>query len=146
MPITTKPSLHGAEVVAFQYQAPATNAQEVLQRACTSESSKCHELLQTSFDSKFSESIVPSGNGFVYSIIKAYNQHHHISIRPDDVWFSILTQLSAYINKHAEELRGQFVAHKGKRELEIKYDSGTRYSTDFGKFANDMGRLLEKNI
>ena len=146
MPVTTKPSLHGAESVNFQYQAPAANAQEVLQRACPSESDNCHELLQTSFDSKFPASIIPSGNGFVHSIVKAYNQHHHVSIRPDDVWFGILTQLSAYINKHAEELRGQFVAHKGKRELEIVYDNATRYSFDFGIFANDMGHLLEKNI
>jgi hypothetical protein len=28
MPITTKPSLHGANLVDFQYQAPAKNAQE----------------------------------------------------------------------------------------------------------------------
>jgi Domain of unknown function (DUF4419) len=146
MPITIKPSLHGANLVDFEYQTPAKNAQEVLEGACPSESRDCYELLQTSFDSKFPESIIPSGNGFVHSIIEAYNQHHHISIRPDDVWFSILTQLSVYINKHAEDLRGQFVTHKGKRELKIVYEDETRYSADFGKFANDMGHLLEENI
>ncbi|KAI1785227.1 hypothetical protein LXA43DRAFT_151204 [Ganoderma leucocontextum] len=34
-----------------------------------------------------------------------YRSHHHLRIRPDDVWLAILVQLNFYINAHAEELR-----------------------------------------
>ncbi|KAL8708340.1 MAG: hypothetical protein Q9225_007614, partial [Loekoesia sp. 1 TL-2023] len=53
--------------------------------------------------------------------------------------------LSFFINAHAEELRGQFVAHEGKKELELVY-AGTRYSFDFGLFAKQMGELIEQNV
>ena len=68
----------------------------------------------------------------------AYNLHHHLRIRPEDVWLSILTQLSFYINAHAEELRGKFVAHEGKKELEVGFDTGSHYTIDYGVFAKKM--------
>jgi hypothetical protein len=37
-----------------------------------------------------------------------------------DVWFSTLTQLNAYINAYAEELRHLFVEHEGQKQLTIK--------------------------
>jgi len=93
----------------------------------------------------FNNTICPQSNGFVNAAINAYNQHHHLVIRPDDVWFAILVQLSLYINNHAEELRGKFVAHKGKKELGI-IRAGSRYTVDFGEMAESMGYLLEQNI
>lgn len=42
---------------------------------------------------------------FLSSAVKAYSYHHHLVLRPEDVWFSILVQLNVYINEHAEELR-----------------------------------------
>lgn len=86
-----------------------------------------------------------SSNGFVKGAIRAYSYHHHLRIRPEDVWFAILSQFSIYINAHAEELRGQFVAHEDKKELELKY-CGTRYTVDFGRFAEKMGELIEENV
>ncbi|KAL8967589.1 MAG: hypothetical protein Q9197_005350 [Variospora fuerteventurae] len=58
---------------------------------------------------------------------------------------SVLSQFSFFINAHAEELRGQFVAHKGQKELRIDY-CGTRYSVDYGLFAEQMGALIEQNV
>ncbi|KAL8781581.1 MAG: hypothetical protein Q9213_005931 [Squamulea squamosa] len=89
--------------------------------------------------------IGPSSNGFVKGAIRAYNDHHHLRIRPEDVWFAILSQLGLYINAHAEELRGKFVAHGGKNELELFYE-GTRYIVDYGVFAKQMGQFIEKNV
>jgi len=62
----------------------------------------------------------------------AYNQHHHLRLRPDDIRFAILSQLGFYINAHAEDLRSLFVAHNEKKELILVYSAGSRYTFDFG--------------
>ncbi|KAL8694063.1 MAG: hypothetical protein Q9218_001241 [Villophora microphyllina] len=113
--------------------------------ACYKESNECKELLQSSFDPKEHSALEASPNGFVHGAIKAYNQHHALLIRPEDVWFAILSQFSLFVNAHAEELRGQFVAHEGKEELELKYGA-SRYTMDFAVFAKQMGELIEKNV
>jgi len=146
MPVTVRPSTHGASLISFQRKRPAENAGEVLKYACRKEQRKCLELLQSSFDSELPPALLPSNNGLVGSVIDAYSSHHHLSIRPEDVWFAILTQLSTYVNKHAEELREHFVAHEGKKELWITYDTGDRYSVDFGVFAKEMSHLLQQNV
>ncbi|KAF8887882.1 hypothetical protein CPB84DRAFT_1786686 [Gymnopilus junonius] len=33
-------------------------------------------------------------NGFVDTVISAYNEHHHLVLRPDDVWIAISGQLN----------------------------------------------------
>ncbi|MCJ1250375.1 hypothetical protein MMC30_007601 [Trapelia coarctata] len=126
MPITVEPSSHGASLISLDWHKPATDAKEVLECACQSESKECLELLKSSFDS-IRSTLLPQNNGLV------------------DVWFAILAQLSTYINKHAEELRGKFVAHEGQKKLEIVF-YGNRYSVDFGEFARQMSLLLEKNV
>jgi len=36
-------------------------------------------------------------NGFIQSVCLAYNQHHRLHIRPDDIWIAIITQLSLFV-------------------------------------------------
>ncbi|KAJ6450114.1 hypothetical protein C8R45DRAFT_1044160 [Mycena sanguinolenta] len=50
-----------------------------------------------------------------------------------------------FVNANAELLRANFVAHEGKKELEISAE-GSRYSIDFGAMARQMVDLIEKNI
>ncbi|KDR84407.1 hypothetical protein GALMADRAFT_237259 [Galerina marginata CBS 339.88] len=104
-------------------------------------------LMQSSFvDAKFSKMDLRSGrNGFVQAVTHAYNRHHHLIIRPDDVWIAILSQLSIYVNKHAESLRSQFVAHKGKAKLTV-IASGSRHTVDFGGLAKQMTDKIGENI
>ncbi len=52
-------------------------------------------------------------------ILKAYNTHHHLILRPDDIWIAVLTQFSLYMNANAEKLRSHFVKHEGKKELVV---------------------------
>jgi hypothetical protein len=85
------------------------------------------------------------GNGFVNTVIGAYNQHRVLVIRPDDVWLTILSQFNFYVNANAELLRANFVAHEGQRELVICAE-GSRYSLDFGSMSRQMVDLIEKNI
>jgi hypothetical protein len=64
------------------------------------------EVLQSSFKTHEQlERFQPCHNGFVQGVIEAYNGHHAISIRPDDVWLGILTQFSFYVNANSEQLR-----------------------------------------
>ena len=102
-------------------------------------------VLQSSFDENFQECIFPDNNGFVHSAMNAYNQHYHLKVRPEDVWLAVLTQLSSYINAHAEELRGSFVSHDGKKELKIEY-GGTRFDCDWAAFATSITQLLHENV
>lgn len=90
--------------------------------------------------------LLTSKNGLVWSVMYAYSDHHHLTLRPEDLWFAILTQFSAYLNAHAEEFRHIFVAHEGRKELVIRQYSPNRYAADYRSFANNMGRLIQENI
>ncbi|KAL8939452.1 MAG: hypothetical protein Q9216_003340 [Gyalolechia sp. 2 TL-2023] len=143
MPVTIKPASYGPEIVPAGRSVQ--DSWDMLKRSCRPESKTCKELLQSSFGTKMQDPIVPASNGFVSGVVQAYSRHHCLHIRPEDVWFAILSQLSFYINAHAEELRGQFVAHEGKKELELTY-GGNRYSFDFRIFAKQMSELIEQNV
>ena len=73
--------------------------------------------------------------GFVGIATLAYNKHHHLVWRPDDVWLAILTQFSLYVTANSEELRSRFVNFEGKRKLTIETDEA---APDFGNLAKRM--------
>jgi hypothetical protein len=94
--------------------------------------------------------ICPTNHGFVDCAVSAYNQHHRLQIRPDDIWFSILAQLNIYINEHAEELRHMFVDHEGQKHLEIleldDIKGDALWNVDWGKFSFKMTKMIADNI
>ena len=81
--------------------------------------------------------VYAASKGLVDVATVAYNQHHDLVWRPDDVWQAILTQFSLYVMKNAEALRDKFVDFKGKKELTI-VSLGRLYTTDFGDIAKRM--------
>ncbi|KAJ7057616.1 hypothetical protein C8F01DRAFT_1060595 [Mycena amicta] len=89
------------------------------------------------------QNIIPSSNGFVYTLIKAYNEHHGLVLRPDDVWLAILAQFNAFVNANAELLRASFVAHDDKQNLTIENGPD---GVDFADMARRMGELIQKNV
>ncbi|TDL17781.1 hypothetical protein BD410DRAFT_882687 [Rickenella mellea] len=103
------------------------------------------EVLQSSLTRDVLSSFAPRDNGFVRTVVEAYNKHHNLIIRPDDVWISILSQLNHYITAHAEELRIKFVSHAGQKSLIVECD-GDRNHADFGKLAEVMSEALKDNI
>jgi len=110
MPVTIKTATHSAR--EYRGTQPAISSENLLQYSCQKEYDRCKQVIQSSFnDFPEDEGIYPSSNGFVRSTITAYSYHHHLSIRPEDIWFSILCQLSFFVNRHAEELRSFFVTH-----------------------------------
>lgn len=111
----------------------------------------CVELLQSTFGSRNArlsseQALAATGdNGLVHTVVRAYNVHHALVLRPDDIWLAIISQFSFFVNAHAEELRDKFVAHEGKKLLEIR-TSGTRYTVDFGALAKQFTQLLAENV
>lgn len=129
---------------------PAKTGEELLRYSCPDESSRCKKIFHSSFDKhppNQSKHITPDRNGLVNALFHAYSGHHHLTIRPDDVWISILTQLNFYINAHAENLRSLFVAHEDREELVVIADEdGTIVDVDVGKMAVQMTTLMQNFV
>ncbi|KAK2463063.1 hypothetical protein APHAL10511_004718 [Amanita phalloides] len=105
------------------------------------------ELLRSSFtkDINLRNDVIPQSNGFVHTVMEAYNRHRALIIRPDDVWLAILVQFNFFVNKNVELLRKHFVNHEGKKEL-IVQAVGNRYTVDFAAMSQEMTRLMETQI
>lgn len=95
---------HDASLSRFN-SPPASSPETLLQGSCSDEFKDCHEIIQSSFDLNTENAILSSSNGFVRGAVMACSYHQHLLMRPEDIWFAILTQFSIYINKHVEELR-----------------------------------------
>lgn len=147
MPVTIKTAPHGANTADDNRHRGSSNVRgpwDHLVQACPKESQQCREVLQSSKHA--GDAVIhPSSNGFVKTVIRAYSYHHHLVIRPEDIWFAIISQISLYINKHAEELRHKFVAHKDKKELMVKA-VGNRWTVDHGDLAKRMTTKIEENV
>jgi hypothetical protein len=100
------------------------------------------EIWSSSFAHEEHVDVYASANGFVHSAIRAYNAHHHLRLRPDDVWIAILSQLSIYVNKHAEALRSIFVSHQGKKALDLD----GAILDGFEKFADKVTEVLSGSV
>ncbi|KAJ4145838.1 hypothetical protein LMH87_004670 [Akanthomyces muscarius] len=86
--------------------------------------------------------ITGSPNGLVHAALAAYKTRHHLTIRPEDVWFSILSQLSFYINIHAAELLGVFVSNEGIKQLAIEVTRDNRSRNDGPRKSNASTRQI----
>ncbi|KAI0483703.1 hypothetical protein F4859DRAFT_409756 [Xylaria cf. heliscus] len=142
MPVTIKIANHEANLIAgnrgCDYPKAILNVIEPAKRI--------GDMLQSSLDNEFLPVLIADKNGFINAIVEAFNHHHHLVIRPDDIWLAILTQFSSYVNAHAEELRSHFVAHEDQKKLVVTYGTGDRYSLDFADFASKIGDLIEEDI
>ncbi|KAF9463857.1 hypothetical protein BDZ94DRAFT_1282297 [Collybia nuda] len=147
MPICFKVATHKANQVKQQAHKSATSPEELLAKVWDEKQQwACAELLQSSFsENRFPNVVHAEGNGFVETAIAAYNGHHHLVLRPDDVWIAILGQFNFYVNAHVKELRAQFVRHKKKKRIEVTA-RGSRYTVDFGALSKDMVEAIHKNV
>jgi len=144
MPVTFPVVNHPANPYAHQgwkWQAPSRDEQKVLAGLPTTHIPA--RLLQSSVDGI--ENVVVQKNGFVLGILLAYNSHHNLVIRPDDVWIAIVSQLNFYINAHAEELRDKFVSHNGKKNL-VVVSTASIDDVDFGDLAVQMSEQIHNNV
>ncbi|KAJ7608236.1 hypothetical protein FB45DRAFT_982649 [Roridomyces roridus] len=139
MPVSFSVAPHNANPIELTH---SFSAEEILSVSCNDQHRYVEEILQSKIPN-----ILPDGqgNGFVNTVINAYNDHRALVIRPDDVWLTILSQFNFFVNANAEVLRANFVAHEGKRELVVVVE-GNRYNVDFGDMSRQMVGLIEKNI
>jgi len=149
---TVHPSTHAAESwgkrrVARDRYTQATAPEHIVSAITTDDgkTTPSPRLVQSSFAGLDQTStIYATKNGFVHACLEAYNEHHNLVLRPEDVWFAVLTQLSCYINANAEELRSRFVAHEGQAELHIEIELTP--GLDHGAMAYEMTKLMGANI
>lgn len=87
----------------------------------------------------------PFSNGFVGTAFMAYNKHHHLTLRPDDVWSAIMIAFSEYVNSHSQEMRSLFVDFEGKRELTARAD-GTIQRIPWGVLVPQLTQQIDENL
>jgi hypothetical protein len=144
MPVTVRPASHPARELWISH---VTSIDGLFQASCPKESRDCNRILQSSFTGAewTGAKICPSRNGLVMAVYEAYSHHHHLKIRPEDVWLSILTQMSFHINAHAEELRSLFVRHEGKEQLVVTA-VGNIETIDLGGLAVELTKEMNKKL
>jgi hypothetical protein len=149
MPVTLKVADHESNSYYNNYNRHNRKAssEDLLIGTSPRDSRTCKRVIQSSIpEDEFSKShIIDSNNGFVNAAFKAYCSHQHLTIRPEDVWFAILSQLNFYINANAEALRDYFVSHEGQKELEVT-DVGNIHTIDVGVLARRMTALIQENV
>ncbi|KAE8140332.1 hypothetical protein BDV38DRAFT_280328 [Aspergillus pseudotamarii] len=144
MPVTLTTAGHEAQ----GWKSPrVSNSEQLFQQSRPRDFNRSKRLIQSSFTQNVFDDTHISGSehGFVWAVYSAYSHHHHLTLRPDDVWFSILSQLRYYIPAHAEELRSFFVSHEGKKKLELVADGDIK-TVDFGALALSMTQLVQENV
>ncbi|KFH45374.1 hypothetical protein ACRE_037990 [Hapsidospora chrysogenum ATCC 11550] len=144
MPVTIRTSNNQPRAWA---KPPANTPADLLTQSCAKDA-PFKQIIQSSFgreDQDIDGHISPHKNGLVHAAVEAYSHHHHLTLRPEDVWFAVLTQLSFYINAHAEELRSVFVAHDGQKEVVVT-DVGTIRTVDFGRLAVALTGEMDRHI
>ena len=144
MPVTIQTSDIAPRV---WHQPSAGNIDSLFAGSCKMHSKTNKGMIQSSVsDEKLSSShISPSTNGLVYSIFRAWSDHHHLVVRPDDIWCAVLSQLNFYINAHAEEVRSVFVPHQDRKNLKV-IESGTLQTADFGGVAIKLTELMSTHL
>lgn len=157
--VVIKPVPHGANALSmntlFTNIPPVKNPLELLAQVCQLDSRKvtCN-IIESSFEDldEPKEEVYGCKNGFVDTVIKAYSNHHHLVLRPDDLWIAILTQVNIYVNIHAEEFRDMFVRHEGRKDLTVRFAERSDMEhtaiadAHWGKFAYKMTELLAEHI
>lgn len=149
MPVTVNPAAHAPRPWVGRKFRHASSPEILLASSLSDDSQSrattpVKELIQSSFsDLQRGDRVYATKNGFVHACMEAYNEHHCLVIRPEDVWLAILTQLSAYVNARATELRNRFVDHAGQMDLHIEVDLK---GIDHGKMAFLMGKMMQDNI
>lgn len=82
-------------------------------------------------------------NGLIDTAIEAYNNHHNLVLRPDDFWYSIISQFSIYINRYGKDIGVNLVKDPNiKTNLEIVVDS--REMLDPKNYQNLIPRMIKK--
>lgn len=103
-------------------------------------------------ENDLTEAILLDMHPFVGAIHLAYINHLKLNITPDMIWNLIASGTSHFINEHAEELRGKFVLHEGKKKIIVRRDDFMFNSTTnewndvINEFALKVGQNTLANV
>jgi hypothetical protein len=145
------PATHPAESFTEDYRLHIPLHQNpyltILEKTSPEQFTRCLHLLRTSLPTDLDavRDIMPKPNGFVHTVLEAYNNHRALILRPDDIWTAILNQFSFFVNANAEQLRAHFVAQDGREELIIIGD-GSHYTADSALMARQMLELMHTHV
>jgi hypothetical protein len=64
-----------------------------------------------------------SGNAFIDAITTAFDKHYPLLLKPDHFWLMVVQGVAIHTNKHAEQLRSNWVTHEGKKTLVVQCDN-----------------------
>jgi len=159
MPVTIRPSDRTPQTWGRNpsYRYPlASSSDQLLSSTVSDESTgyrsaqssaetETRHLVQSSFDSlSRDDNIYAAKNGLVHACIEAYNHHHNLILRPDDVWFAILSQLGIHINASSASLGGILLADPGQQggNQHLHIEIPLTPKTDHGELAFKMTKLL----
>ncbi|KZT00873.1 uncharacterized protein LAESUDRAFT_708199 [Laetiporus sulphureus 93-53] len=141
MPVTFKEASHPAASINLNNLRRYGNIEELLDAACSDRLRDGTEVLQSSVSAKELPMLQARSNGFVHTVMQAYNQHHCLTLRPDDVWIAILGQLSFYCNAHPDKFRSSSTRQNRKPKIKVATDA-SRYTVDFASVARQMTGCL----
>lgn len=83
-------------------------------------------------------------SNFALIVSRAYNEHKNLQFTPDDVWASILSSFSIYVNANSEEIRDLLVDFKDKKDLWIAIDP--EEAQDYNMQVERFNNLISNNI
>ncbi|ETS79523.1 hypothetical protein PFICI_09376 [Pestalotiopsis fici W106-1] len=144
MPVSINIVDHPAEEFdGFGGDLRATTVEELFYGSCSKHFRRSQGIIQTSFTKSQlqDEHVFASSNSFVWAAYHAYSKHHHLRIRPEDVWFAIIAQIGFFINAHPEELRDFLGEHQGQKHLEVELGS-----LESGYLATLVADMMAKNV
>lgn len=174
MPVTVRPSSHLADPIRANLdddkekeekgeneeedeeeedEVFATSATQILEEADGSYQGKHRgELLRSSFGKTedelvqhAEEMIHAHKNGLIGAAVAAYAHHHHLVIRPEDIWIVITTQLRCYMNAHSEEVPHLIVPHEGQEPLEVMV-TNSEDAFNVPLIVQRFGDLMDKHV
>jgi len=61
-------------------------------------------------------------HGLISTAAQAFKDHRPLRLAPDHIWLTIAQGFAQHINNNAEEMRHNFVKHKGKEKIIVRRD------------------------
>lgn len=148
MTITIQIASHPSN--SYTPPGPAPNSPQQLlnglgrEYACTD-----NGIVQESVPESDLEYLTPHRNGFLRTILDAYGGHHHVVLRPDDLWIAVLSQLNYYFHTHPDAARAYFLRSStegsNKKEIPISF-IGSADTVNIAVVVNQMTRDLQAQI
>jgi hypothetical protein len=94
---------------------------------------------------EFKDGAYGGTNGFLRTILYAWQHHLPLVLTPDHIWLLIVQAVSRHINTNSEALRHRFVAHEGQKVIHIK-SSSLDWEWAFGQFGREIKKETHASV